>query len=366
MLAFLGWTVLLPQFLVSARSVWQQGGWTRNAVPPFWFVGLHRSAIGQAGPDVDAMARIALFALAATTAVVILVHLAWPARRQFAGAAGAYSRGSGRSVAARTIGATGGWLLRARSLERACFEFTLLGLGRSSVHRLYLAAAVGGGVAWSMGGVFWAFANQGAVAATRPSMVPLQMQFVLALLLVTAVRFAITVPVALSANWLFRVTERRPASRYHAGTRRAAFAVSVLPVVVLFPAHAAMWGWPVAAYHLLVGICYVAFVVELLFNVQMKVPFAAPYISGSIRLKTRWLLYLFGASVLTTQPALAESLILRSGRLAWALPVAFACLAGILMFVRRRRERQQSGLVFDEPPFDAIQTLSIYDYAGGD
>jgi hypothetical protein len=365
-LALLGWTVLLPQFLVSARSVWQQGGWKRDAVPPFWFVGLHRSAIGQAGPDGDAMARIALIALAATTVVVILVYLAWPARRQFAGAAGGYSRGMGRSIAARAIGAAGGLLLRSRSLERACFEFTLLGLGRSSAHRLYLAAAVGGGIAWSMGGVFWTFTRQGAAAVTRPSMATLQMQFVLALLLVTAIRFAVTVPVALTANWLFRITERQPPSRYHAGTRWAAFAVGVLPVVALFPADGAMWGWTVAAYHLLVGACYAVLVVELLFNVQMKVPFAAPYISGSIRLKTRWLLYLFGASVLTTQPALAEYLILRSGRLAWALPLALASLASILVFVRRRRERQQSGLVFDEPPLDAIQTLSIFDYAGGD
>jgi hypothetical protein len=365
-LALLGWTVLMPQFLVSARSVWQQGGWRRDAVPPFWFVGLHRTAIGEPGPSGDAMARVALIALAATTAIVILVFLAWPARRQFSGSAAVYSRGNGRSIIARVIGAAAGWLLRARPVERACFEFTLLGLGRNSAHRLYLAAAVGGGVAWSMGGVFWAFARQGAAAVIRPSMVTLQMQFVLALLLATAVRFAITVPVALKANWLFRVTEGRPPSRYHAGTRWAAFAVCVLPVLALFPADGAMWGWPVAAYHLLVGACYSAFVVELLFSVQMKVPFAAPYISGSIRLKTRWLLYLFAASVLTTQPALAEYLTLRSGRLAWALPVALAVLTGILMGVRRRRERQHVGLDFEEQPLDAIQTLSIFDYAGGD
>ena len=84
-LGLLGWTVLMPQFLVAARSIWRDGGWRRDAVPPFWFVGLHRTAIGEAGPAGDAMARIALLALVATAALVILVYLAWPARRQFAG-----------------------------------------------------------------------------------------------------------------------------------------------------------------------------------------------------------------------------------------------------------------------------------------
>jgi hypothetical protein len=362
-LAILGWAVLMPQFLLTARSVWQAGGWRRDLSPPFWFVGVHRYAIGQPGPENEAVARLAVAALAATAAIVVLVYLAWPARRQFAGASAAYAQGNRRSGATRVIEAVARWAFRGRPTERATFEFTLLGLGRSSVHRLYLAGAVGGGVAWAMGGVFWAVARQGAEALTRPSPTTLQMQFVLTLLLVTAVRFGVTVPVTLAANWLFRITERQPAARYYAGARWAAFAVGVLPVVALGPVHWWMWGWPSTACHALVGVCYAVFVVELLFNVQAKVPFAAPYVSGSIRLKTRWLLYLFAASILTTPPALLEDRALRSGRLVWAIPLVLAGLAGLLAQTRRRRERQYPGLVFEEEPLDAILTLSIFDYA---
>jgi len=362
-LGLLGWTVLMPQFLMAARSIWRDGGWARDAVPPFWFVGLHRSAIGEGGPAGDALARTALVALATTAALVILVYLAWPARRQFAGGSLARGGTNGRSAASRVIGRTAGWLLRARPIERACFEFTLLGLGRGSAHRLYLAAAVGGGIAWSMSGVFWAFARHGAAAVTRPSLATLQIQFVLVLLLVAALRFAVTVPIALQANWLFRTTERQMAARYHAGTRWAARAVGLVPVVALVPLHVAMWGWSATVYHLIVGACYAIFIVELLFNVQEKVPFAAAYLSGSIRLKTRWLLYLFAASVLTSLPAAFEERALRSGVLVWLLPVAVIGLAGVLVRVRQRRERQQSALVFEEPPLDAIQTLAISDYA---
>ena len=113
--------------------------------------------------------------------LVILVYLAWPARRQFAGGSVLHGGAGAASAASRVIGLTAGWLLRTRPIERACFEFTLLGLGRGSAHRLYLAAAAGGGVAWSMSGVFWAFAQEGAAAVTRPSMATLQVQFVVAL-----------------------------------------------------------------------------------------------------------------------------------------------------------------------------------------
>jgi hypothetical protein len=357
----LGWTVSLPHFLLTARSVWLAGGWMRDLSPPFWFVGVHRYVVGSPDASAGALAGLAAAALVATAAIVVLVFLAWPARRQFAGAPAAYVQISGRSLASRLIRTTSRWALPGGPLARASFEFTLLGLGRSSMHRLYLAAALGAGLAWSMGSAFWVSGVGGATAVTTPTAAMLQMQPILTLLLVVAVRFAVTVPVTLPANWLFRVTEGAPVSRYLAGTRWAAFAVGVLPVVVLLPVHALFWGWSIAAYHGLVGACYAAFIVELLFGSQTKVPFAAPYVSGAIQLKTRWLLYLFAGSVLTAGPAALESIVLRPGWPAWMLPALLAGLAGALAVARARRERHYPGLVFEDLPPDAIQTLSIFD-----
>jgi hypothetical protein len=360
-LLVLGWAVSLPHFLLTARSVWEAGGWMRDLSPPFWFVGVHRYAIGQRDAASSALAGLALTALVATTAVVVLVFLAWPARRQFAGASAAYVQVNRRSLASRFIRGTSRWALPGGAVARASFEFTLLGLGRSSMHRLYLAAALGAGLAWSMGSAFWATGVRGAAAVTTPMPTMLQMQPILTLLLIVAVRFGVTVPVTLPANWLFRVTEGQPVSRYLAGIRWAAFAVGVLPVVVLVPVHALLWGWSIAAYHGLVGACYAAFIVELLFGSQTRAPFAAAYVSGSIQLKTRWLLYLFAGSVLTAGPAVLESIVLRPGWPAWSLPAILACLAGALALARRRRERHYPGLVFEDLPPDAIQTLSIFE-----
>jgi hypothetical protein len=355
----LGWAVSLPPFLLTARSVWQAGGPARDWSPPFWFLGVHRYLVGQRDEASIVLAGHAVAALLATAAVVVLVFLAWPARRQFAGARPAYTGANRRSPVSRVISAASRLALRRCAVTRTTFEFTLLGLGRNAAHRLYLAAALGAGLAWSIGSAFWAATVEGAAAVTTPAPVMLQIQPILTLLLIVAIRFAVTVPVALPASWLFRVTEREPSSRYHTGTRRAALAIGALPVVVLVPAHAFMWGWSVAAYHGLVGACYAALVVELLFGSQAKVPLAAPYISGSIQLKTRWLLYLSAGSVLTAGPAALESVLLRPGWPAWTLPALFAGLAGVLALARRRRERLYPGLVFDDLPPDAIQTLAL-------
>jgi hypothetical protein len=367
-LLILGWFMSLPQFLFSFRGLWQAGGWVRDALPPFWFVGLHQAIVGRADPSFASMARVAVLATGTTTALVILLFLVRPPRRQFSGEPSAFIAVTGRSLASRVVASVARLAFPRRSLERATFQFTMESLGRSSMHRLYLAAAAGAGLAWAAGGVLWS-ANElfwqgtmpGRAGGFDPTPTTLQAQFILTLLLVTAVRFAVTVPISLNANWLFRITEREPVQRYHVGTRRAALAVGLLPVFVLAPVHARLWGAAGAGYHALVGACYAVAVVELFFNACAKLPFAAPYISGSVRLKTRWLLYVFGASALTAGPAHLESLLLGSGTRMLTLPLLLLGAAVAMALGRRRRERQYPFLLFDEAPIDSFQTLAIND-----
>jgi hypothetical protein len=110
-------------------------------------------------------------------------------------------------------------------------------------------------------------------------------------------------PVALKANWMFRVTERQPAAPYHAGTRAAAFIAGLWPVVALAPLHAWLWGWSIAGYHAAVGGCYALCVVELLFASSTAIPFTAPHVSGRLRLKTRWPVYVLAPSILAGAPS---------------------------------------------------------------
>jgi hypothetical protein len=136
--------------------------------------------------------------------------------------------------------------------------------------------------------------------------------------------------------------------------------VGLAVVGALVPLHASLWSWDVAGYHVLFGTFYVVAIVSLFFSAQNKYPFAAPYVSGSIKLKSRWLLYLFALWALTGAPALLELRIFRYGRNAVLLPLALLGAAYGLSAWRRRREAELPGLVFDEERDDVPQSLDLF------
>ena len=63
---------------------------------------------------------------------------------------------------------------------------------------------------------------------------------------------------------------------------------------------------------------------------RTKYPFAASYPSGSVELKSRRLLYLFGLWALTGLPALTELQVFRYGRWSLRLPFGLMLVAVIL------------------------------------
>jgi hypothetical protein len=359
-LALLAWFVSLPQFLQAGRAMFDAGGWVRDASPPMWFLGLYETVVGQPQPVYHALGRTALAATGGTALLVAVLVFVVPAGRRADAQASAVALSGGGRAAARWL-RRGGGLFVVRPLGRATFDFTLAGLRRSATHRIYLAAAVGAALAWSFSGFFWTYTQSGIDGLHQPDSATLAMQPIVVLFLTAAVRFAVTVPLTLPANWLFRVTEGSPVSQYHAGARAAAIVVGLTTVAALVPAHAALWTADVVAYHALVGVLYVLFVVELMYSAHTKVPFTAAYVSGSIKLKSRWLLYMFGASALTGIPAFYESRALLYGRSAVWLPVGLAVATSVLAAMRRRREAELPGLVFDDSDAELPQRLGLFE-----
>jgi hypothetical protein len=357
-LVLLAWFVSLPQFLSSRPALVADGGWWRDASPPFWFLGLYETIVGQPQPVWHALARTACWATAAVALAVIILVFALPARRQSelaAAQAGPGSAGLGTTLAH--------WLAAAlftRPRARASFAFTVAGLGRSANHRVYLAAAVGAGLAWSFSGVFWEFGRSGMAGLLVPDALTLAVQPILVLFLVVAIRFAITIPLTLPANWVFRISEDHTVHADHAGVRAVATVVGLVVVAVLVPLHASLWSWDVAAYHVLFGVLYVVAVVALFFSAQTKYPFTAPYVSGSIKLKSRWLLYMAGLWALTVAPALLELRVFRYGRNAVLMPIALLAAVWGLGAWRKRRGSELLGHVFDEERDDVPQSLDLF------
>jgi len=357
-LVLLGWFVSLPQFLASGKGIISAGGWWRDASPPMWFLGLYETIIGQPQPAFHALARTALGAVALTALAVVVLVFALPARRSSDLASAVVLSGQRRAAAdwVRRLG----MLLLGHPRSRASLSFTVAGLARSTSHRLYLAAAIGAGLAWSFSGVFWLYGLSGMAGLHEPDVATLAIQPTLVLFLVVAIRFAVTVPVALPANWVVRLTERTPVRHDFAGVRTTALLAGVIVVAALVPVHRGLWRWDVTMYHACIGLLYTRFIVALFFSAQNKFPFTAAYVSGSIKLKTRWLLYLAGLWALTGAPALAEQQVFRYGRYAVALPLVMALATSVLSWWRIKREADLPGLVFDELPDDVPPSLELF------
>lgn len=356
-LLFLAWFVSLPQFLAARPGVMESGGWWVNASPPMWFLGLYQAIIGQSQPVFHHLAAVACWATVVVAGGAVALVFALPAGHHAELAMGVAESARQRPGArlARRLAA----FLFSSPRARASFVFTCAGLGRSAAHRIYLAAAVGAGTAWAFSGVFWLFNASGLDALHAPDATTLAVQPILVLFLVVAIRYGITVPAALPAHWVFRLTEGATVRDDHAGVRGVARVVGVSVVAALAPLHAALWPWDVTVYHAVLGLLYVHAVVALFFSTQDKYPLAAPYISGSIKLRSRWLLYLFGLWTLTALPALLELQVLRYGRYALLLPLAFLGLASLLGDWRQRREGELPGHVFIEDPGDIPQSLGL-------
>jgi hypothetical protein len=359
MLGFLAFVISLSSFIDSVPGVLAAGGPARDLSPPLWFLGLYQSIVGNPDPVYAPLARTAGLAFAGTTLLTLLVFFA-PRQRRAEHLAGATTGGALRTLlsALRRLSAR---LLLRHPLGRASFSFMLTTMGRSAKHRIYLAGALGAGLAWAATGLVLEFARSGRAAfgTTVPTTPALQAQLVLALFLIVAARFGVLVPATLPANWLFRLTERRPVAPYFAGARRAALLLGLIPIAACAPASVALFGWSAGAYHAAVGLLYAVFIVELFFNSLAKVPCTATYVSGQLKLKSRVGYYLFGAMALTGVPSWLEALTFRGRVGPLTLPLLLAVPAGLLAFSRWRKERALPGLIFDDSDEESMQTLGL-------
>jgi len=192
----------------------------------------------------------------------------------------------------------GRWLaarLLPRPIERAIVLFTARTLVRSRQHRLIFAAYAGIGLAI-------------ALAYTRVMLYgsdPLDLQYwrsawnevngpfisaslVLLFFAVTGARAVFALPIALPANWIFRMTAVHRPGAYFAAVRKALFVLAAAPAwlaaAILFPL---LWPWRPAAGHVALMAAAAVLLVEFSLRRFRKIPFACSYLPGKANLQVR-------------------------------------------------------------------------------
>ena len=187
------------------------------------------------------------------------------------------------------------------SLQSAVLLFTVRTLLRSRQHRVILSFYFGVGFAVALAYIKFPLGQHGLsrVATTGQAIVPFFVASILMMCVAVAgVRVVFPLPVALRANWNFRLTELRHAPEYSVAVRRSLFVLSVVPVWLATGALLLCTFPPRIVFeHLLVLGLLGAILVELSMHGFQKVPFTCSYLPGKGNLQ-----YAFWGCVLLVLP----------------------------------------------------------------
>ena len=350
--AILGIYFLKPPF--SAGMTW---------LPSFWFLGLFQKLNGSG--EFDALAATALRALAIVCPLAMaafsLAYHNYNRRvvEQAEIAPGDHSRPAMRGLAYLAA------KLAPGSVERAILLFTARTIARSRHHRLLLAAYGGIGLAVAL-----AYARDllyGSSSFERrwynphwnePNPPLLVGSLVLVFFAVIGARAVFSQPIALRANWIFRITAVHSSADYFAGARQALFTLVVAPILLVCAAlFLAIWPVDPALRHVALLAAAGILMVQLSLHGFRKIPFACSYLPGKANLHVKLGLFGIGFLFITSQAIELEFQALGN---ATTYAVLLAVLLALAAWAHRRNAfAHDAELLFDEVAPSDIETLDL-------
>ncbi len=344
-------------------------------LPSFWFLGLFQRMNISSRPVFAPLAGRALIWLTVSVSIAAVTY------------ALSYYRNSRRIVEEPDIvpadraRAASGWLRWAvakcipGSLDRAVVLFAGRTLVRSRMHRNLLAVFGGLGLAISLGyakGLLFGNTRMYALARRYGFQPPhwyevntpmMAAGFVLLVLAVVGTRAAFALPVALKANWIFRITAVHSPKAYFAAVRKAMFTVAAGPVwVVASIFYLFVWGGPEALGHVLILLGVGALVVDIALTGFRKMPFACTYVPGGSNLRIKLPVYgtvfLLGADLGTRAE---RSMFESAGR-----TLLFGAILVSAIIAARRRWTRFAGDPFEQVQFEAepVREVAPLDLSG--
>lgn len=340
--------------LPATEGAFSSNAWWLPWAPPAWFVGLERWLIGDAS-------RAALAAEAAIGTVVVLMvsvvsYLLLYRRFDQVTAQSSpaeNSAGLDRSLAR--------WNGRA-PVRRAIGRFVAITIRRSVLHQGLVVGALAVAGAFVLNSLLSVDAWQEPfVRRQRQQLMwtllgaPMTMMF----LAIPAIRLALSVPLDIRSNWIFRMTEDVAGrAEVVAANLRVVFALGVvLPVALIAPVQ--WWVLGTSTIRIVVVEALIGWLlVEWLMADWRRIPFTCSYVPGKgfvphmvVKGFASYLVFTFAGSIL-----LRVSLALPLAALVLAL--MFGAAAGALS-VRRARHAQATSLNFEDVLPTDVTTLQL-------
>jgi hypothetical protein len=342
-----GLVLVLPLVtrLPAAGAAFEGDAWWLAWAPPAWFAGLERWLLGDATRGALAAQAVTATMIAAAIAVFSYARLYRRFDRvTFQSAVAGRWPGRDRALAP--------WL-RGAPVRSAVRRFVLLTIQRSALHQglvVGLLAGTGGLVLNSLLGANW---RADGAAGNALLWTLLWAPMTIVFLAVPAIRLALSVPLDLRANWIFRMSEDVDgrAEVAEASVRTVLALAVVLPIALLAPLQA--WAMGDGAIRVLLVEASIGW---LLVEVRMadwnRVPFTCAYIPGKGFVPQMCVKAFATYVTFTVATGLMLRASLRHQAAAIALATSFALAAAALRLRRARQARQTSLLFEDALPTD--------------
>jgi pimeloyl-ACP methyl ester carboxylesterase len=286
------------EFSVTAPENRSIAGW----FPSFWFLGLFQELNGPVDPIFTRLAGRALWGLSIAVTIAVTTYSL------------AYFRMVRRGIEERHVIPGNRKLPRPvraylmakivpQPVERAVVLFTGRTLTRSRQHRGLLAVYCGIGLAIALAySKVFLYGGSPVYAPMRryigvphwyePNVPFMIAGFVMLILAVIGTRACFSLPAALKANWIFRITAVDSPKAYFTGARKAMYGFIALPIWMAAAAlYLAIWPTIPALGHLIALALAGIVVIERSLYEFRKMPFACSYLPGKSNLKQRLAIY---------------------------------------------------------------------------
>jgi predicted permease len=318
--------------------------------PPVWFVRLWEAIVtGRPALATAALLAIALPAVLAVFSYLLSYHRY---RKLLLEAPPDRAAGHWSGLGARLLE----WGI-ANPREQAAYAFIWKTLARSWIHRLILLAYAGLALGWVVKAALDAPPVElhdqgmyGLMAVASP--------LGLAVLMILALRYLFSLPVALRANWLFQMSDQEGRAAWLAAVERFVTVCGIVPVFLAsLPASIAILGWVrgpgITAMTALVALlCF-----ERLFREWCKLPFTCSYVPGK---QAFWMLLFRSGVGVIYFAAVPPMLLTASGELASFLALG----TGLFIFWRWWRAKRivrwaEAAILWQDAPQADIEALHL-------
>ncbi len=276
-------------------------------MPSYWFLGLFQMIAGSTNEIFKPLAIRALWSTASAFSLAAATYgLAWYRNLRIIVEQPDIQPGD-RTRPAGRIGRALVETLFHHCVDRAIVMFTSRSIARSRQHRLILAAYGGVGLAAALVYGKNYIYGDGIVLSRHvivaghwwvPNQPFLAAGLLLLLFAIVGMTSVFSLPIALPANWIFRLTAVHRPAAYFDAVRKSLYLLTAVPLwIVAGIAYFAIWPGRPALEHLVILVLTATILVEILLYQFRKIPFACSYLPGGgnvhMRLALGGVLFLF-------------------------------------------------------------------------